>query len=165
MSARILIVDNDADVASVLTDLLVARGLTVVHAADGAEGLARMQASLEPEGEPIDLVLLDLRMPVLGGRELLDRLHAGLDARAEDAPGAPAPHVPGILVLSGFIDHADRAALDEDPFVAQVFKKPFDFLELLGAIDAQLAQRAAAATPEQAEAPVADEGREAGSCG
>jgi len=64
MSATILIVEDDADFRDLLMTILDQAGYTVVGAADGGEGLRRIQR------ERFDLVLCDLKMPVRGGIEL-----------------------------------------------------------------------------------------------
>jgi DNA-binding NarL/FixJ family response regulator len=60
--ARLLIVDDHAMLRQALVDLLVQAGFEVAgEAADGADAVA-LAKELEP-----DVVLMDLRMPVLGG--------------------------------------------------------------------------------------------------
>jgi signal transduction histidine kinase len=59
---RILVIDDDVDVLSVLVELLSRLGHSVLSATQGREGLARLEA-----GEPPDLVLLDLGMPEMIG--------------------------------------------------------------------------------------------------
>jgi putative two-component system response regulator len=65
---RILVVDDNPSVLSVLRHALLADGHQVTLAADGLEALARVAA------EPPDLVLLDLDMPNLRGDEVCRRL-------------------------------------------------------------------------------------------
>lgn len=61
---RVLVVDDDLAVRSVLCDVLTEEGFDVVGAAvDGVEGVA-LATSLSP-----DVILLDVRMPRLGGLE------------------------------------------------------------------------------------------------
>ena len=61
---RVLVVDDDFAVRTVLCDVLAEEGFDVVGAAvDGVEGVA-LAASLDP-----DVILLDVRMPRLGGLE------------------------------------------------------------------------------------------------
>ena len=66
---RILIVDDDPDVHRLLAAALQAPNRHIDSAADGLEGLARVQAA------PYDLVLTDVTMPGLSGLELLERIH------------------------------------------------------------------------------------------
>jgi len=68
--ARILVVDDEEDVRSFLADALEAEGHEVVQAADGAAAAERL------DGRAFHLVLTDLRMPNMGGMELLRKLRA-----------------------------------------------------------------------------------------
>ncbi len=65
MSDRILIVDDEASLRDVLERLLTAEGYAVRLAGDGSEALKILS------GETFDFVLCDLRMPVMGGLDLL----------------------------------------------------------------------------------------------
>ncbi len=62
---RILIVDDDAAMRRALTEVLGRGGFTVEQAPSGQHGIERLS------GEPFDLVVSDLRMPGLGGLNLL----------------------------------------------------------------------------------------------
>jgi DNA-binding NtrC family response regulator len=74
VKARILIVDDEADIRETLGDRLEAEGYAVMAAGDGAEGLERIRR------EAPEVVLLDLNMPVMDGMEVLSRIKAeGLD--------------------------------------------------------------------------------------
>lgn len=64
MSATILIVEDDDVFRELLTIILDGAGYTVVTAADGGEGLRRIQR------EHFDLVISDIKMPVKNGLEL-----------------------------------------------------------------------------------------------
>jgi two-component system, chemotaxis family, chemotaxis protein CheY len=63
--ASILIVDDDVSIREMLKDLMEVLGHAVVQAQDGMEGLSKIR-----EGK-FDLVILDVNMPILSGRELL----------------------------------------------------------------------------------------------
>src|SRR5688500_16800223 len=58
---RILVVDDESDIRATVSAMLEAEGYHVIQATNGAEALEVMEA-----GAP-DLVLLDMRMPVLDG--------------------------------------------------------------------------------------------------
>lgn len=66
---RILVVDDERRLADSLKDYFESEGLEVETAHDGAEGKARL------ENQAFDLVVSDLRMPGMGGMELLTWLH------------------------------------------------------------------------------------------
>jgi two-component system cell cycle sensor histidine kinase/response regulator CckA len=71
-SGTILLVDDEADVLNVGKDLLEAMGFRVLTAADGREAVE----IYEGHCDEIDLVLLDMVMPRMGGGEAYDRLKA-----------------------------------------------------------------------------------------
>ena len=68
LMARILVIDDEADMRTMLEQMLGAIGHEVVLAADGKEGVALYRAN------PADLVILDLVMPVQEGLETIARL-------------------------------------------------------------------------------------------
>lgn len=81
---------EDEDVVRALSrQVLEACGYTVLEARDGAEALEILQR----QGDEIDLLITDVVMPHLGGRELAERL-------AETHPRLP------ILFASGYTDDA-----------------------------------------------------------
>lgn len=72
--ARILIVDDDEALATLMEKALRAEGYEVRRAGDGPAGLALL------EEQPADLVLLDVRLPGMSGMEVLRQIrekHAG----------------------------------------------------------------------------------------
>ncbi|MBI5444478.1 MAG: response regulator [Deltaproteobacteria bacterium] len=62
---RVLVVDDEPDIAAILSDFLLEHGHLVETAADGREAWEKCRA------EPFDLVVTDLKMPQMGGLELL----------------------------------------------------------------------------------------------
>lgn len=68
---RILVVEDEAEVAEVLREALEARGHVVEVASDGESARARLDRG------GIDLVISDLRMPHMNGRELYEKIVAG----------------------------------------------------------------------------------------
>ena len=72
MSAhRILVVDDQPHVVRVIRMALTRKGYVVETAADGQEALEKYQAS------PFDVLITDIDMPRMNGRELCDAIHAG----------------------------------------------------------------------------------------
>jgi two-component system response regulator AtoC len=70
MADRILVVDDEASLRDALGRILAAEGYEVRQAGDGKEALGILGAS------PFDFVLCDLRMPVMGGLDLLREITA-----------------------------------------------------------------------------------------
>ena len=122
---RILYVEDNDDNIYVVTNRLGRAGFTVLVARDGEQGVAMASA------EQPDLILMDLRLPVLDGWEATKRIKAG--ARSRDIP---------ILALSAHAMTGDRAkalAAGCDDYET----KPIDFARLRGKIEALLAQKGA----------------------
>jgi CheY-like chemotaxis protein len=94
---RVLVVDDDEAIREVIQDVLGAEGVDVVCAADGAEAL-RLLATLPLPAA----ILVDERMPVMGGHELIRAVAA--DSRLAGIPitlmtGSGEPHPPGVAAL------------------------------------------------------------------
>ncbi len=70
MADRILVVDDEASLRDALGRILTAEGYEVRQAGDGKEALGILG------GSPFDFVLCDLRMPVMGGLDLLREITA-----------------------------------------------------------------------------------------
>ena len=89
---RILYVEDNDDNVYVITNRLGRAGFTILVARDGEQGVAMARAELP------DLILMDLRLPVLDGWEAAQRLKAD----------AATSHIP-ILALSAHAMTGDRA--------------------------------------------------------
>ncbi|QDU63444.1 Autoinducer 2 sensor kinase/phosphatase LuxQ [Planctomycetes bacterium Pan216] len=77
LAGRVLLVDDSADNRRLIEYLLTKAGLEVETAEDGLLAMERIRDS-EREKRPFDVVLMDLRMPQLGGFDALARLrHEG----------------------------------------------------------------------------------------
>ncbi len=126
MVARVLVVEDDPNVAEVVTRYLEREGYQVDAVADGAEALRRALA------DPPDLVVLDLMLPSLSGLEVCRRLRAS----------APVP----VIMLTARGEEADRIAgleLGADDYMA----KPFSPRELTARVKAVLRRAAAPLVP------------------
>ncbi len=91
--ARVLLVDDEPDIREVLADALSWEGYDVATAANGREALRILRS-----GPPVDVVLLDLTMPIMSGWEFrqvqrLDPALAGIPVIVTSAssPGTTAP--------------------------------------------------------------------------
>jgi len=67
---RVLIVDDEAELVSALKERLILRGFEAEGATTGTEALAFL------ENHSCDVVLLDVKMPGLGGLEVIRRIKA-----------------------------------------------------------------------------------------
>jgi DNA-binding NtrC family response regulator len=76
MSTRVLIVDDEAEFASTLAERLVLRSYDAKAVYSAQEAIAFIHAN------PPDVVLLDLRMPGIGGFEVLNTIK-GIDPTIE----------------------------------------------------------------------------------
>jgi len=70
--ARILVVEDEDAVRATIVRMLQSEGYEVLHARHGREALER----LERADRPLDVVISDVVMPVMGGRELGERMAA-----------------------------------------------------------------------------------------
>jgi len=118
---RLLIIEDDARLAAMVTEYLTQFGYAVTHVGDGESGLAAIQDRL------FDLVLLDLMLPDIDGLEMCRRIRALPDELA---------HLP-VLMLTAKGDPMDRIVgleLGADDYLP----KPFEPRELLARIRAVL---------------------------
>ncbi len=117
----VLLVDDDDDLREALAAALVLADLPTVNVADGAQALAVL------DRYPINVVVSDVRMPGLDGRQLLQRI---LDRDAE---------MPVILMTGhGDIDQA-VAALKQGAY--DFLAKPFATERLIEAVERAIGKR------------------------
>ncbi|MGH7264265.1 MAG: response regulator, partial [Candidatus Rokuibacteriota bacterium] len=112
--ARILVVDDEAQVRAVLAAVLHAQGYAVLEAGDGAEAIARCAE------ERVDLVLSDLSMPGMSGWDVA----AACRGRFPELP---------VGLVTGWGDQLDPQEIQRTG-VRFVVAKPFDAKELLRAV-------------------------------
>jgi len=112
LSARVLVVDDDANIRSLLEVTFTTEGLEVETARDGKEGLAA--ALLDPPA----VIVLDVMMPVMDGWTTAAQLKA--NERTRDVP---------IVFLSARTQDTDLRRGRELGAAAYV-TKPFDVADL-----------------------------------
>jgi two-component system KDP operon response regulator KdpE len=118
---RVLVIDDEPPIRRFLRTSLSAQGYSVLEAEDGETGLALLQRNA------IDLIVLDLGLPGIGGLDVLKKLREG---------GSAVP----VIVLSSRDDETGKVtALDigADDYVT----KPFGMDELLARIRAAVRHR------------------------
>ena len=115
---RVLVVEDNADLAFALTTALQSEGFDVALASTGPDGVARARE------RDADLIILDLMLPGFDGYRVIRTLR-------EDDIATP------ILVLTARGEEADKVRglrLGADDYVT----KPFGAMELLARVDALL---------------------------
>jgi CheY-like chemotaxis protein len=110
----VLVVDDEDDLREAIADLLRRRGYSVLVAANGQAALSLLR------GEPLRpaLILLDLAMPIMDGREFLAVIRA--DAALADIP----------VVVASAQPFGDTARGESG-----LLRKPFELDELFATVD------------------------------
>jgi PAS domain S-box-containing protein len=134
--ARILVVDDEADVRGICAEVLADGGCEVLLAPDAEEALRLYRH----HGKQIDLVLLDMIMPGMGGRKCLEEL-LRLD------PGL------AVVVTSGYTAGSTGAALVAAG-ARGFLSKPFRAQTLLEVVGRALRHEAGAGPPGSEPFPV-----------
>lgn len=114
---RILVVDDDESIRHIVRLCLTDEGYEVLEAANGEDALEVLAEA------PANLILLDLRMPVMDGWEFARRYR--------DAPG---PHAPIVAFVAALNVQQEVAGLES----VAILSKPFDLDDLLSAVKTQL---------------------------
>ena len=112
---RILIIDDEIHVATMLADAVSLQGHEVTLAHDGEEGLALLQQS------PPDALILDVKLGELSGIEVLRQVR-------RDRPGLPVVLITGHAVPDQ-LDEARRLG------VTDIVEKPFALVQLSVALE------------------------------
>jgi two-component system cell cycle response regulator CpdR len=123
--ARILVCDDEEGMRSFVARALELEGHMTVQAEDGAHALEILAA----DETGFDLLLTDIRMPVMDGIALALNV-------ARDYPRTT------ILLMTGFADQRERAA-DLEAIIHDVVAKPFSLSEIRHAAKEALASRPA----------------------
>jgi CheY-like chemotaxis protein len=110
---KVLVVDDESNMRFLIRMILESAGYEVIEAAHGAAALDRMKESR------VDLVVTDLMMPVMSGRELIERLRAD--------PGTAS--IPIVVVSAS----SSSVATTADVVLGKPFE-PFALLEAAGAL-------------------------------
>ena len=106
----ILVVDDEESVRTLTSRMLESFQFHVITAADGRDGMEKFEAHIDA----ITAVLLDVTMPVMGGREVLERIRAM-------RPGMP------VLFMSGYMPEGELRHLDR---ATDFLQKPFKIEDL-----------------------------------
>jgi CheY-like chemotaxis protein len=115
----VLVVDDEAAMRALTRRMLEGEGYQVYEAADGFEALAALA-----QGWPVDVIVSDIRMPRMDGRELATRLTTH------------SPRIP-IMFMSGYDVYLGPVDLQ-----GPVLAKPFRSEELTTLVGRLLARQA-----------------------
>jgi CheY-like chemotaxis protein len=113
-SVDTLLIDDDVDMRGATALALMDHGYSVATAANGADALQLLQANVQPR-----VLLLDLDMPVMDGREFIARCEG--DGELWRVP---------VIVVTGQDDASDLFER-----VEILLRKPIDLDDLVAAID------------------------------
>jgi PAS domain S-box-containing protein len=111
LPSRILVIDDEHDIAEILRDVLVAEGHAVEMAGGGREGLEKVADG------PFDLVFTDLGMPDVSGWEVASTIREN------------HPDLPVVLVTGWGATLSEQEISDNQ--IAAVVNKPFDIDRLV----------------------------------
>jgi FixJ family two-component response regulator len=129
LGASILIVDDDADIAESLREVLAASGYAVRTASGGRAGLRSLVAYALPH-----CVILDIDMPWMSGPQMAHQMLVH-DAGQEKIP---------IILLSG---HPDIAAIARDVGTTYFLRKPVELVELRSMVEKAVQEKLAPVPP------------------
>jgi two-component system response regulator ResD len=113
--ATVLVVDNETSLRRVLRRRLEAEGFQVEEAEDGESALRLVQSRTEP----LDLVLTDLSMPLIDGRQVSETL---------------VRHRPNVAVLCMSADPDSVPHIESSHTPVRVIRKPFSAEDLYHAV-------------------------------
>jgi len=119
---RLLVVDDDAHILELVAHFLKGAGHTVTTAADGKSAL-ELAASAQSSKSPFDLIVLDVMLPGLDGREVCKRLK-----KETDVP---------ILMLTA-LGEIHQKLRGFDAGADDYLPKPFEPMELVARVKALL---------------------------
>lgn len=128
MKGKILLVEDESDLAMIVADTLRGQGYEVVTATDGLDGLERFCS------EGADIIVADVMMPRMDGFEMGRRIRAL-------SPGVP-------LIFLTAKSTIDDVELGFDIGANDYLKKPFELRELIIRVKALLRRVAASSATE-----------------
>ena len=117
--ARILVIDDDTNLRAMIGLSLQGVGYDVVLAEDGRDGVEKHRL------KPADLIVTDLYMPKQEGLETIQMLR-------REFPDIPIIAMSGAVLANTMLDIAAKLG------AARILHKPFEFDELLKAIEEAL---------------------------
>jgi len=131
LNKNILIVDDQPEIAELLSLYLEKEGYTIVQANDGMDALMHISKG------NIDLMLVDLMMPIIDGYQLIKKVRETMQ-------------IP-IIIISAKQEYQDKI-LGLDIGADDFIQKPFEPLEVVARVQALMRRTYNFSNPKQAEA-------------
>lgn len=117
MKKKILVADDEPDIARTISMMLEAEGYDVITAEDGRDAIGKAYADTP------DLIILDVVLPLMDGREVASKLK--IDQKFNNIP---------IIFITAQAQKCDRESLAGSPAEFCIFK-PFDLYALKDKIE------------------------------
>ena len=121
-ASRILVVDDEPDVRTIVVTLLESDGYAVANASSGEECIDQVKA------DPPDLIILDIMMPEMDGLEVMVKL--------KDVPASSGIPIIVLTVLGGSALFSEETLKSHG--ADRVLRKPFEPEELSRAVEQAL---------------------------
>lgn len=123
---KILIVDDDKEYLEELSEMLTRSGYDITAISDGSAAIKAAQVTAP------DLILMDLRMPVMSGFEVADRLKALTQTS----------RIP-VIAITGYYTMKEHVWLMKFCCIKRCIKKPADPLDIKAEIESVLKEEEA----------------------
>jgi DNA-binding response OmpR family regulator len=118
MLRKVLVIDDDRGLQSLLNVLLTRAGFDVEFADDGRAGLEKING-----GNHYAVIMLDLLLPEISGLEILEQLR-------KDSPGTLARTIVLTSASQGVLRRVDASSIHA------LVRKPFDIQEMIRVTEA-----------------------------
>lgn len=115
--ALVMVMEDEPNIAMVLQLALTEEGNEVISVPNGLLGLERLKQKPAPE-----IIFVDLNMPVLSGRAVIERINSDPDLR----------RIP-VVILSGCLPDSDK--IPPRGSYQALINKPFDLSEVINMVE------------------------------
>ena len=116
-ATKVLVVDDEDDIRSLLRLILELKGMSVVEAHDGIQALEMVERD---KSKKISTVITDYSMPRMNGAQLCKELRRNYR------------HIKDVFLITAFLNDADNDTMKE---FSRTFEKPLDIDTLVSAIE------------------------------
>ncbi len=115
--ALVMVIEDEPNIAMILKEVLTDEGHAVITVGDGRAALDQLRNGPTPQ-----VALVDLCMPVVGGRAVVEAIRAD-----------PALRNIRVVIISGAVPTPD--ILPPKGSYEAYLSKPFDLIDLIGTVD------------------------------